>query len=621
MTKQSNLRPDYSEHGSSISRHRQSRKDEAIRRKAEHELSRKRHGAARSRQSRKIPGTVSALRPSQALTVKENLLVVEAAQLMAAKRCDCVLVVDDEDHLSGIFTAKDLAYRVVAESRDARRTVVSKIMTEGPMCVTADTSATDALNLMVSRGFRHLPVCNSEGDIFGLLDITKCLYEALDKMERAFGSSQKLYDALEGMEREWVNSPVELVQYMEALRDRMSCPDLSSVLDGTAPAEVTVKTNIKDAARTMKEHHTTAVLVADREGLTGIFTTKDVVLRVIAAGLNPETCTVGRVMTPHPETATPRTTIMDALHRMYDGHFLNLPVLEEESVVGMVDVLKLTYATLEQIHSIEGNDGEGPMWSRFWDSFGITDPVESESQSSDPLSPSHGPPTLNAISPEPSASFSQLQGFPEITPNESASMVANNEDSLSGLSSQYLSRQNSTRGGGSGNANGFLDENMFAFKFTSDGGKTHRFTSPINNYSQLLETIRRKVIGEHIPSEADNNEHEDWLTVSYLDDENDQVLITSDADLLDSVHLARKLGEDRVKLFVHDASKPEAPRNIPQAETPIRIETSSHLYRNGPVASPITGIPQELMLPAAIAFLGVVILGVFAYSRVSPRHR
>lgn len=51
-----------------------------------------------------MPGTVSALRPSQALTVKENLLVIEAAQLMAAKRSDCVLVVDEEDHLSGIFT-------------------------------------------------------------------------------------------------------------------------------------------------------------------------------------------------------------------------------------------------------------------------------------------------------------------------------------------------------------------------------------------------------------------------------------------------------------------------------------------------------------------------------------
>lgn len=78
---------------------------QAIRKKLENELSRKKSGATRLRQSRKqVPGTVSALKPLQALTVSESMLVIEAAQLMAAKRCDCVLVVDEDDHLSGIFT-------------------------------------------------------------------------------------------------------------------------------------------------------------------------------------------------------------------------------------------------------------------------------------------------------------------------------------------------------------------------------------------------------------------------------------------------------------------------------------------------------------------------------------
>jgi signal-transduction protein with cAMP-binding, CBS, and nucleotidyltransferase domain len=57
-------------------------------------------------------GTVAALKPTPALTVPENITVAEASQLCAAKRTDCVLVVDDEEGLSGIFTAKDLAYRV-----------------------------------------------------------------------------------------------------------------------------------------------------------------------------------------------------------------------------------------------------------------------------------------------------------------------------------------------------------------------------------------------------------------------------------------------------------------------------------------------------------------------------
>lgn len=100
--------------------------NQAIRKKIENELNRKRPGQkqrpsgqpSRRAQSNKrqlppaVAGTVSALRPSPALTVPQSISVADASQLCAAKRTDCVLVVDDEEHLCGIFTAKDLAFRV-----------------------------------------------------------------------------------------------------------------------------------------------------------------------------------------------------------------------------------------------------------------------------------------------------------------------------------------------------------------------------------------------------------------------------------------------------------------------------------------------------------------------------
>ncbi|CAO3690670.1 unnamed protein product [Umbelopsis ramanniana] len=656
--------------GSNVSRQRQTRKDEAIRKKIEQELSKKRGGSSRVRQTKKVAGTVSALRPAQALTVKENILIIEAAQLMAAKRSDCVLVVDEEDHLSGIFTAKDLAYRIVANSLDARTTSVAQIMTKGPMCVTADTSAQDALNLMVSRGFRHLPVCNDEGDIFGLLDITKCLYEALDKMERAFGSSRKLYDALEGVEKEWSNGPIQLVQYMEALREKMSCPDLNTVLDGAYPVEVSVKTQVRDVAKLMKEHHTTAVLVMDHGGLAGIFTSKDIVLRVIAAGLAPDNCSVVRVMTPHPDTAHPNTSILDALKKMHDGHYLNLPVLDEDkNIVGLVDVLKLTYATLEQINSIEGSENDG---SKFWNSFAMGEHAETESAVSDSLSQAANSNMFQAPnSPHQERVLSHLN-FPEITPQDSAS-VANDENRSTVSSQQMRSR----------------DDGTFAFKFTSAMGKTHRLKSDYTDFDTLKSTIRSKLMTEHLSlsqsyvevvgSAPPSEEEEDWLQISYLDDENDYVLMTSNQDLMDAVSLARRQGHDRVRLLVLDTiSNPVAPpaSTITPTEieekpneitvNPTVIEQATPALeeevveaekkqkkskrRSGSRRDTLTSdeeseqsdaesaerkrsgkrgakrgiaeeygipIPDDLLLPAAVTFLGVVIATVFTISKVT----
>lgn len=106
---------------------------------------------------------------------------------------------------------------------------------------------------------------------------------------------------------------------------------------------------------------------------------KDIVLRVIAAGLAPDSCSVVRVMTPHPDTALPSTSILDALKKMHgkfktidksddfftqifllsDGHYLNLPVLDEDrNIVGLIDVLRLTYATLEQVSNYSKKECE-----------------------------------------------------------------------------------------------------------------------------------------------------------------------------------------------------------------------------------------------------------------------
>ena len=285
----------------------------------EADLSKKKGAPSRARHTRKAPpGTVLALKPSEALQIKPNTSVAEAAQLMAAKREDCVLVTDDDDRIAGIFTAKDLAFRVVGAGIKARDIMISEIMTKNPLCARTDTSATDALDLMVRKGFRHLPVMDENQDISGILDITKCFYDAMEKLERAYSSSRKLYDALNGVQSELGSSqPQQIIQYVEALRQKMSGPTLESVLNGHPPTTVQFRTTVQEAARLMKENHTTAVLVQDQGSITGIFTSKDVVLRVIAPGHDPANCSVVRVMTPHPDFAPVDMSIQAALRKMH----------------------------------------------------------------------------------------------------------------------------------------------------------------------------------------------------------------------------------------------------------------------------------------------------------------
>ncbi|KAL2145747.1 hypothetical protein VTI28DRAFT_6442 [Corynascus sepedonium] len=642
--------------GSSVSasRQKQSKRDEAIRRKMENDLSKKKHLTSRARQSRKAPpGTVLALRPSQALQIKPQTSVAEAAQLMAAKREDCVLVTDDDDRIAGIFTAKDLAFRVVGAGLKPNNVTIAEIMTKNPLCARTDTSATDALDLMVRKGFRHLPVMDENQDISGVLDITKCFYDAMEKLERAYSSSRRLYDALEGVQSELGTSqPQQIIQYVEALRSKMSGPTLESVLNGMPPTTVSVRTSVKEAAQLMKENHTTAVLVTDQGAITGIFTSKDVVLRVIAPGLDPATCSVVRVMTPHPDFAPMDMSIQAALRKMHDGHYLNLPVMNDSGeIVGMVDVLKLTYATLEQINTMSTNDNEGPAWNKFWLS------LDHETESMVSGDGSHHHTNTNARSlMSPDITRSERHVTDSVAPGDSASHagVESPRHSAVGVATPELPPS----------------EIPFPFKFKAPSGRVHRLqVTAAHGMAEFVANVTSK-LGSEVDAIGGAPVVEDGklsggYALSYLDDEGDSVSITTDQDLLEAIVLARHGRREKVDLFVHDPKEPPvpppapapAPEPAPLATPPAssivrerrkgaldgddetedegevsddedapvrrnrhaRTRTAQHHHHHQPVEQVIAGVPNELLLPGAIAMLAVVIAGVFTISRLSSR--
>ncbi|KAF9369650.1 hypothetical protein CPB97_003429, partial [Podila verticillata] len=71
--------------GADLARKRQIRKDDAIRKKLDQELGRKKPSTRAHRSTKPVQGTVGSLRPSAALTLPDTAMVVDAARIMAAK--------------------------------------------------------------------------------------------------------------------------------------------------------------------------------------------------------------------------------------------------------------------------------------------------------------------------------------------------------------------------------------------------------------------------------------------------------------------------------------------------------------------------------------------------------
>jgi CBS domain-containing protein len=118
---------------------------------------------------------------------------------------------------------------------------------------------------------------------------------------------------------------------------RVSMRRLSDIIHSQRPLTLRTTTTVKEACRAMHQHRVGCVLVTDDLGrLAGIFTGRDAVCRVIAAGKEAAETKLADVMTSEPAILSPDKTAIDALRLMWDGGFRHVPVVDRGKLLGVV---------------------------------------------------------------------------------------------------------------------------------------------------------------------------------------------------------------------------------------------------------------------------------------------
>jgi CBS domain-containing protein len=113
----------------------------------------------------------------------------------------------------------------------------------------------------------------------------------------------------------------------------------------TVPASATVA----EAVAVMAEREVGAVLIMNEDGLvSGIFTERDVLVRVVKAGRDPKTTPMSLVMTRDVSFVTPGTTVEAALSLMYVKHFRHLLVIDGPKVHGLLSLRDLAYQLIRR---------------------------------------------------------------------------------------------------------------------------------------------------------------------------------------------------------------------------------------------------------------------------------
>ena len=100
-----------------------------------------------------------------------------------------------------------------------------------------------------------------------------------------------------------------------------------------------------DAVNAMNDHHVGSVLVCEGGYPVGVFSERDVLVRVVAAHRDPRQTLVRDVMTTRLYTASPDDTLLEVMRLMTDRRCRHVPVMEGEQLIGLVSIGDLTKAT------------------------------------------------------------------------------------------------------------------------------------------------------------------------------------------------------------------------------------------------------------------------------------
>lgn len=134
-----------------------------------------------------------------------------------------------------------------------------------------------------------------------------------------------------------------IVAYLSKLRDKRSTTLTKIIQERAGIKAVGPEAFVTECVRTMSSEKIGALIVLNGEKLVGIFTERDALNRVLAAGLDPRTTKISDVMTKDPVSVSPGTTVGEAMELVTKRRFRHLPVVENGKVLALVSSGDLTH--------------------------------------------------------------------------------------------------------------------------------------------------------------------------------------------------------------------------------------------------------------------------------------
>jgi CBS domain-containing protein len=115
-------------------------------------------------------------------TVPVEATVETAIRTMIDRSVGAVAVIDEQGIVAGMFTERDVLAKFALSGRDPKSTPVREMMSPIVEMGTEATTPSEALQVMVERHYRHMPIVDERGKVLGICSIRNILHARIDDL-------------------------------------------------------------------------------------------------------------------------------------------------------------------------------------------------------------------------------------------------------------------------------------------------------------------------------------------------------------------------------------------------------------------------------------------------------
>jgi CBS domain-containing protein len=125
---------------------------------------------------------LDAKKYKEVISIAPHRPVFDALVILAEYRIGALVVLENEK-LVGIFSERDYAREVILKGRSSKTTHITDVMSHDVICGNPDDTVQQAMTLMTSKNFRHMPVMKDD-KVIGMLSLGDLAKETIDYQQR-----------------------------------------------------------------------------------------------------------------------------------------------------------------------------------------------------------------------------------------------------------------------------------------------------------------------------------------------------------------------------------------------------------------------------------------------------